>query len=193
MLQIIIIVITEQKHHYILQQKRNGGSITGPQSVVSFYLGLFSFILLFNKGKLWLLSAWWPLNRGDNNGKIIVTKAKRWPRSLNRGGRSIEVYFPILFFNYFRALITDRLMEDGCLIVGHLMEVQLYTELDDNHVWVINKWKGWEEIPHDHEKILCYLKDHRQHGQRDTLTKVSWRLTTYRNIIHFLGKGTLEF
>ena len=36
--------------------------------------------------------------------------------------------FPFLFYNYFGALITGRLMEDGCLIGGHLMEVQLYTE-----------------------------------------------------------------
>ena len=57
----------------------------------------------------------------------------------NRSGRSIEVYFPILFFNYFGALITGRLMEDGCLIGGHLMEVRLYTEWDDNHVCIINQ------------------------------------------------------
>ena len=36
-------------------------------------------------------------------------------------------------------LITGRLMEDGCLIGGHLMEVQLYTEWDDNHVCIINQ------------------------------------------------------
>ena len=55
---------------------------------------------------------------------------------------SIEVYFPILFYNYFGALITGRLMEGGCLIGGHLMEVQLSTE--------------WDDILHDkyrHEKI----------------------------------------
>ena len=38
---------------------------------------------------------------------------------LNRGGRSIEVYFPILLYNYFGTLITGRLMEDGRLIGGH--------------------------------------------------------------------------
>ena len=58
-----------------------------------------------------------------------------------KGGRdhSIEVYFPILFYNYFGALITGRLMEDGCLIGDHLMEVQLKTEWDDNHVCIINQ------------------------------------------------------
>ena len=30
-------------------------------------------------------------------------------------------------------MITGRLMEDGRLIGGHLMEAQLYTEWDDNH------------------------------------------------------------
>ena len=40
------------------------------------------------------------------------------------------------------------------------MEVQLYTEWDDNHVCMINQWKGGEEILHDHEKILRDLKDH---------------------------------
>ena len=47
--------------------------------------------------------------------------------------------FPFLFYNYFGALITGRLMEDGRLIGGHLMEVQLYTEWDDNHVCIINQ------------------------------------------------------
>ena len=57
-------------------------------------------------------------------------------------------------------MITGRLMENGCLIDGHLMQVQLYTEWDDNYVCIINQWKGGEEILHDHEKILCDLKDH---------------------------------
>ena len=60
-------------------------------------------------------------------------------RSLNRGGRSIEVYFPILFYNYFGTLITGRLMKDGCLIGGHFLWPQLYTEWDDNHVCMINQ------------------------------------------------------
>ena len=33
-------------------------------------------------------------------------------------------------------MITGRLMEDG-----HLIKVQLYTEWDDNHVYLINQWK----------------------------------------------------
>ena len=69
--------------------------------------------------------------------------------SSNKGSRSIEVYFPILFYKYFRILITGRLMEDGRLIGGLLMEVELYTEWDDNHVYIINQWKGWDEILHD--------------------------------------------
>ena len=48
--------------------------------------------------------------------------------SSDKGSRSIEVYFPILFYKYFGSLITGRLMEDGRLIGGHLMAV----ELDDN-------------------------------------------------------------
>ena len=30
-------------------------------------------------------SAWWPLNRGDNNGRILFGKTKKWPQPLNRG------------------------------------------------------------------------------------------------------------
>ena len=59
-----------------------------------------------------------------------------------KGSCSIEVYFPILFYKYFGTLITGRLMEDGRLIGGHLKEVQLYTEWDDNHVCIINQGKG---------------------------------------------------
>ena len=47
-------------------------------------------------------------------------------------------------------MITGRLMEDGRLTGGHsVMEAQLCTEWDDNHVCIINQWKGWEEILHD--------------------------------------------
>ena len=58
-------------------------------------------------------------------------------------------------------MITGRLMEDDRLIGGHLMEVQLYTEWDDNMMGTIA------------EKVPCVLKD--QHvliKQRHTLTKV---------------------
>ena len=47
----------------------------------------------------------------------------------DRDDRFIEVAaqsrfnFPFLFYNYFGTSITGRLMEDGCLIGGHLMEV----------------------------------------------------------------------
>ena len=67
----------------------------------------------------------------------------------NKGSRSIEVYFPILFYKYFGTFITGRLMEDGRLIGGHLIEVQLYAEWNDNYVCIINQWKGGEEILHD--------------------------------------------
>ena len=48
----------------------------------------------YNKANLSLSKAsfLWPLNRGEKNRKTHVGTAKRWPRSLNRGGRSIEVY-----------------------------------------------------------------------------------------------------
>ena len=65
------------------------------------------------------------------------------------------------------------------------VQVQLYTEWNDNHVCIINQIKsvkgaernsksymmGWEKVP-------CELKDHIQHGlikQRHVLTKVSAR------------------
>ena len=59
--------------------------------------------------------------------------------SSNKGSRSRGIYFPILFYIHFGTLITGRLMEDGRLIGGHLMEVELYTEWDDNHVCIDNK------------------------------------------------------
>ena len=59
--------------------------------------------------------------------------------SSDKGSRSIEVYFPILFYKYFGTLITSRLMEDGRLIGGHLTEFELYTEWDDNNVCIINR------------------------------------------------------
>ena len=103
--------------------------------------------------------------------------------SSNKGSRSVEVYFPILFYKYFGSLITGRLMEDGRLIGGHLMEVRLYTEWDDNHVCIINQWNGWEEILHDgyyRWKSPCERKD-QQHGfikQTHAWTKVSaWYMT----------------
>ena len=32
-----------------------------------------------------VMTAWWPLKRGDNNVKTLVGKGKSWPLSLNRG------------------------------------------------------------------------------------------------------------
>ena len=71
----------------------------------------------------------------------VVGTAKRWQRSLDRGAWQLDrglISHSVLQFS-FGALITGRLMEDGCLIGGHLMEVQLYTEWDDNHVCIINQ------------------------------------------------------
>ena len=45
--------------------------------------------------------------------------------SSNKGSRSIEVYFPILFYKYFGTLITGRLMEDGRLIGEQSLERSL--------------------------------------------------------------------
>ena len=58
---------------------------------------------------------------------------RRWQQmeelSLGRskGGRArwIEVYFPILLYNYFGTLITDRLIEGGRFIGDRLMGVRL--------------------------------------------------------------------
>ena len=79
-----------------------------------------------------------PLNRGEKNRKTLFGTAQRWSRSLNRGGRSIEVLFSTSFLQLFPGH-TGRLIENGCLIGGHLMDVQLYTEWDDNHVCIINQ------------------------------------------------------
>ena len=40
---------------------------------------------IFRHHSLGVTSAWWPLNGGDNNGRILVGKTKRWPQPLNRG------------------------------------------------------------------------------------------------------------
>ena len=88
-------------------------------------------------------------DRSNHDRRIMSENPRSNEISSNKGSRSIEVYFPILFYKYFGTLITGRFMEDGRLIGGHLMEAQLYTEWDDNHVCIINQWKGWEEILHD--------------------------------------------
>ena len=49
-------------------------------------------------------------------------KGDRDDRFIEEAAQS-RFYFPFLFYNYFGALITGRLMENGCLIGGHLMEV----------------------------------------------------------------------
>ena len=48
-----------QKHHFILKQTLDGSSITGPQSVVNFYLGLYFPLSYYcwNKAKVCVSSA----------------------------------------------------------------------------------------------------------------------------------------
>ena len=60
----------------------------------------------------------WPLNRGEKNRKTLFGTAQRWPRSLNRGGRSIEVLFSISFLQLFRGIDYWPL----------------------NGIWLLNRW-----------------------------------------------------
>ena len=69
-------------------------------------------------------------DRSNHDRRIMSENPGSNEISSNKGSRSIDVYFPIHFYQYFGSLITGRLMQDGRLIGGHLMEV----ELDDNHV-----------------------------------------------------------
>ena len=107
---------------------------------------VFSFItfLKMKPNLVYQDSAWWPLNRGDKNGRTLVGTANRWPWLLNRGGCFIEVLFSILFYNnnYFGTLITGCLMEDGQLIGDCLMEARLYT-------WSLT-WQSWR-----HNGLAC--------------------------------------
>ena len=56
--------------------------------------------------KLSVSSAWWPLKRGDHNGKTLVGAAKRWWQQLNSGGCNY----------YFKTLVTGRLIEGGSTV-----------------------------------------------------------------------------
>ena len=86
-------------------QMHNGRSITGPQSVVTFYVALDFPSSLFLK---WSQTKCIKLNRGNNNGRTLVGMAKRWLWLLNRG-----LISQILFYNCFRTLITSCLIESG--------------------------------------------------------------------------------
>ena len=59
-----------QKHHFILKQTLDGSGITGPQSVVNFYLRLYfpsSYYVVEIKPKyVYQVLDAWPLNRGNN-------------------------------------------------------------------------------------------------------------------------------
>ena len=79
-------------------------------------------------------------------GKLSLERHKGDRDRLIEMAAQSRFYFPFSStINHFGTLITgrlmkdDRLMVDGCLIGGHLMEVQLYTEWDDNHVCIINQ------------------------------------------------------
>ena len=74
-------------------------SITGLQSVVIINLGLdFPSSCSWNEAKLKVSRAWWPLYRGDINGRTLVGMAKRWPWPLNAG--LISYYFLKLFRDF---------------------------------------------------------------------------------------------
>ena len=49
------------------------------------------------KVKLSVSSAWWPLNRGDDNGRTLTGTVKKWPWPLTRG----------LIWHYFLQLFGD--------------------------------------------------------------------------------------
>ena len=57
-------------------------------------------ILQINNAKLSVSSAWWPLNRRENNGRTIVGTAIKWPRPLDRGGCLILYSFLQLFRDF---------------------------------------------------------------------------------------------
>ena len=58
------------------------------------------YILKIKPNYISVSSTWWPLNRGDNNGRCLVGTAKRWLRSLTRDGRLISHSFLQLFWDF---------------------------------------------------------------------------------------------
>ena len=80
------------EHNYNLKQKLLFIWSQTRYAVVTFYLGLyFSSSYSWNKAKLSVSSAWWPLNKGDNNNIALVRMAKKWPRQLIEVANFIEV------------------------------------------------------------------------------------------------------
>ena len=57
-------------------------------------------ILQINKAKLSVSSAWWPLNRGENNGRTLVGTAIKWPQPLDRGACFILYSFLQIFWDF---------------------------------------------------------------------------------------------
>ena len=96
-----------QKRHFILTQTRDGRGIIGPWSTVhnrsspSISNCIFLHnILHINNAKLIVSSAWWPLNRGENNGRTLDGTAIKWPRPLDRGGSFIVYSFLQIFWDF---------------------------------------------------------------------------------------------
>ena len=74
-----------------------------PQSTVPFYLRLaciFLHHILKNKAKLSASSAWWPLNRGQND-RTLTRMPKRWQRPLDGGGGLLKRGFTYRSFPEF--------------------------------------------------------------------------------------------
>lgn len=59
------------------------------------------------------------LDRGNNNERTLVGTGQKVTAA------AIEVYVPILVYNYFETFITGRLIEGSLVIGGRLMAVQL--------------------------------------------------------------------
>ena len=85
------------------------------KTVFTFSFGLNFSSSFYNKTKQSLSSAWWLLNRGNNNGKRLVGMAKRWPGDRSEFKRSnVQFYgtfLPGLWLLAYSRSIDVRLME----------------------------------------------------------------------------------
>ena len=73
-------------HLFFFKQTRDRSNITGAQSVVIFFLGrYFPSSYSWNKAKLKVSTAWWPLNRGLSSHSFLqlFRDFDYWP--INRG------------------------------------------------------------------------------------------------------------
>ena len=98
----------EEKQHFILKKLKNTWREQhyGPRTVHCHLRMYFPWSYSWNKAKVSVSSAWWPLNRGDSKGRTLVGNAKRWPRPPNRGLSSHS-----FFYSFFRTLITGLTVE----------------------------------------------------------------------------------